>query len=195
MAASRFKDTRLLCCLSVREAGKVFRVSERTIRNWEAGRVGIPYAAFKLLRILRGYELPGQAWKGFRLKGDTLWSPEGKGFKASDHTWWSLTVGMAHEFRRMMRAKRAASVAALEAAGAHAVALAATRVLESISARPVPIPEPFAPETITNGTVRAIDPPQHEGRTALHFCSESPFSNTGFVARQTETRKHAGVCP
>ena len=95
-----------MCCLSVREAGKVFRVSERTVRNWEAGRVGIPYAAFKLLRILRGYELPGQAWKGYRLKGDTLWSPEGKAFKASDHTWWSLTVGMAREFRRIMAARR-----------------------------------------------------------------------------------------
>ena len=106
MAASRFKDTRLMCCLSVPDAGKLFRVSERTIRNWEAGRVGIPYAAFKLMRILRGYELPGQAWKGFRLKGDTLWSPEGKGFKASDHTWWSLTVGMAQEFRTIMAARR-----------------------------------------------------------------------------------------
>ena len=95
-----------MCCLSVRDAGKLFRVSERTIRNWEAGRVGIPYAAFKLMRILRGYELPGQAWKGFRLKGDTLWSPEGKAFFASDHTWWSLTVCMAREFRSIMADRR-----------------------------------------------------------------------------------------
>ena len=171
-----------MCCLSVRDAGKVFRVSERTVRNWEAGRVGIPYAAFKLLRILRGYELPGQAWKGFRLKGDTLWSPEGKGFKASDHTWWSLTVGMAHEFRRMMQAKRAAGVAAVEGAAAHAVAQAAETVLESIGAAPVPIPEPLAPQTITYGTVRAIDPPQYAGGDALRD-SETPFCNTGFVAR------------
>lgn len=87
----------------MRDAGKLFRVSERTIRNWEAGRVGIPYTAFKLMRILRGYELPGQAWKGYRLKGDTLWSPEGKAFRASDATWWSLTCAMANEFTRQYR--------------------------------------------------------------------------------------------
>lgn len=104
--SEHFKDARLLCSLSVPDAGKLFRVSERTVRNWEAGRVRIPYTAFKLMRILRGYELPGHHWKGYRLIGDTLWSPEGLAFRASDQTWWSLTVRMAHEFRRMMAAQR-----------------------------------------------------------------------------------------
>jgi transcriptional regulator with XRE-family HTH domain len=80
--ASRFREARLLAALSVSDAGKLFRVTPRTVRNWEAGRALVPYAAFKLLRILRGYELPGRAWRGYYLKGDTLWSPEGLAFKA-----------------------------------------------------------------------------------------------------------------
>lgn len=96
---SRFKATRLLCALSVAEAGKPFRVTSRTIHNSEAGRAMVPYAAFKLMRILRGFELPGHHWQGYRLSGDTLWSPEGKLFRAVDARWWSLTVAMANEFR------------------------------------------------------------------------------------------------
>jgi hypothetical protein len=90
----------------VREAGKLFRVSERTVRNWEAARVLVPYAAFKLMRILRCYELPGAAWKGYRLVGDTLWSPEGLAFRPEEQRWWWLTVQMARQFRTMMAAQR-----------------------------------------------------------------------------------------
>ncbi len=108
VTASRFRDTRGLCCLTVADTAKLLRVTPRTVQNWESGRVRIPYSAFKLLRILRGYELPGAAWRGYRLKGDTLWSPEGLAFKASDHYWWSLTCRMAAEFRAMAAANRQA---------------------------------------------------------------------------------------
>jgi hypothetical protein len=104
--ASRFREARLGCALSVRDAGKLFRVSPRTIRNWEAGRVLVPYAAFKLMRILRGYELPGASWRGWRLVGDTLWTPEGLAFHAWDASWWSLTVRMAHAFRDLASGRR-----------------------------------------------------------------------------------------
>ena len=57
VTASRFKDARLFCMLSTIEAAKLLRVSERTLHNWEKGRVRIPYAAFKLMRILRGEPL------------------------------------------------------------------------------------------------------------------------------------------
>ncbi|MDP2185091.1 MAG: VC1465 family Xer recombination activation factor [Xanthomonadales bacterium] len=81
---------RLSCGLSSPATAKVLHVSPRTVHNWESGTVRIPYAAFKLLRLLRGGELAGVAWKGWRLSRDTLYSPEGHGFKASDHAWWSL---------------------------------------------------------------------------------------------------------
>lgn len=190
----RFKDTRLLCCLSVRDAGKLFRVTERTIRNWEAGRVKVPYTAFKLMRILRGYELPGQAWKGYRLKGDTLWSPEGLAFKSSDQTWWSLTVRMAHEFRRMMATQRAVGVAAGQAVGAQAGAPAAETVLQSAHGVVIASEIRVTPPPLRSAS--AIDPPHPTGGVALRV-GKSPCSNTGFVSL-TEGRSESllpGVRP
>lgn len=105
VTGSRFREARQVCSLSIPEAAKLLRVSARTVQYWEAGTVRVPYAAFKLMRILRGYELPGTAWRGYRLVGDTLWSPEGLAFKAADHRWWSLTCRMAAEFRSIMAAR------------------------------------------------------------------------------------------
>jgi hypothetical protein len=107
------------------DAGKLFRVTPRTVQNWEAGRAMVPYAAFKLMRIMRGYELPGHAWKGWRLVGDTLWTPEGHGFKPEYQRWWSLTCRMAAEFRAMVRKGRPADLLpALKAGPTVAPALA-----------------------------------------------------------------------
>lgn len=101
-AVNSFRTARALCSLSVPEAAKLLRVSTRTVQYWESGAVGVPYTAYKLMRILRGYELPSSAWKGFRVVGDTMWSSEGLAFKAADLRWWSLTCRMAGEFRAMM---------------------------------------------------------------------------------------------
>lgn len=112
MTASRFRDARLACLLSVPAAAKLLRVTERTVQNWEAGRVRVPYAAFKLMRVLRGYELPDPAWRGFRVVGDTLWTPEGHPFRPDHMAWWSLTCRMADEFRRLAASRRAAEAGA-----------------------------------------------------------------------------------
>src|SRR3546814_18321835 len=103
---------RLSCALSVGAAAKVLHVTARTLHNGEAGASRVPYAAYKLLRLLRGGELPGAAWKGWRLHGDTLYSPEGHGFGARDHAWWSLLVrraAMFGELRAQCEAARAES--------------------------------------------------------------------------------------
>ena len=100
---SRFRDFRWTANLSVADAAKLLRVSERTIHNWEAGRVRIPYAAYKLLRIVRGGQFAHPAWRGWFVRGDTLWSPENHGFRPSDSSWWSLLIRQAHQFRCMVR--------------------------------------------------------------------------------------------
>lgn len=94
---------RLKAAMTRDQAAAVLGVAPKTVRNWEAGRSRVPYSAFKLLRILGGYALPGQAWHGFYLRGDTLWSPEGKAFQAADLAWWGLTVAMARSFRERRR--------------------------------------------------------------------------------------------
>lgn len=84
----------------------MLQVTYRTWHNWESGRIQVPYAAFKLLRILTGYELPGDAWKGFWFSGGALWSPEGKKFSAADLGYLSLTFAMARQWRIDREEKR-----------------------------------------------------------------------------------------
>jgi DNA-binding transcriptional regulator YiaG len=40
--------------LSIEETAKALHVTTRTVRYWISGRVGIPYAAYRLVRILVG---------------------------------------------------------------------------------------------------------------------------------------------
>src|SRR5512140_1033776 len=80
----RFSGQRRAALLSPKACSDLLGVSPRTILNWEKGRAAIPYAAFKLLRILTGGELPGAEWRGFWLKGSKLWTPEGKAYDAAE---------------------------------------------------------------------------------------------------------------
>lgn len=113
--AQRFREARLTSLMSQADAAKLLRVTERTVHNWEAGRVRVPYAAYKLMRILRGYELPGRTWRGWWLIGDRLITPEGRELRASDGAWWSLLVAQAHQFRQLLAERRAAQQAACPA--------------------------------------------------------------------------------
>ena len=98
----RFREMRLSCGISVPVAAKELRVTERTIQNWETGRVRVPYAAYKLLRILRGWELPHADFKGWRLLPDRLVTPEGRAIWPKKLAWWSLTCRMADGFRELV---------------------------------------------------------------------------------------------
>lgn len=85
---------------------QLLRVSDRTIRNWEAGSARIPYAAYKLLRVLRGGRYLGDAiWADFRVCGPVLITPEGHRFHAGDLAWWSLLVRRARAFGDLLAAR------------------------------------------------------------------------------------------
>lgn len=94
-----FRVERLKAGLTRKAAAALLHVSERSVRNWEAGRATIPHCAFRLMCIEAGYHLPGEHWRGFILRGDTIWSPEGKAFSAHDLAWWQLTCELARERR------------------------------------------------------------------------------------------------
>ena len=106
-----FKDARLIGAMSVEQAAAQLGVTRRTIQNWEAGRTRVPYSTYSLLRILSGYALPGKAWTGWSIRGDILWSSEGKPFYAHELNWWGLTVAMARAFRQQRAAEAAAAAA------------------------------------------------------------------------------------
>jgi hypothetical protein len=63
------------------------------------GRVRVPYAPYRLLRVLLGAELPGEGWEGFRVVGDRLVSDEGRAFTRGDLAWLSLTFRQAEAYR------------------------------------------------------------------------------------------------
>src|SRR5690606_1400010 len=99
--AERFRRDRLSCWLTPAQAAKVLHVSERTLHNWESGATRVPYTAYKLMRVLRGCELPLLAgprepcWRGFYFQGGKLITPEGRSFVGSDFAWLALLVERA----------------------------------------------------------------------------------------------------
>lgn len=134
--AERFRRARHICGLTVPQAAKLLHVTPRTVHNWEAGTVRVPFAAYKLMRILRGVELPNgcellsNAWAGWRFHGDKLISPEGREFVGTDSAWWSLLVQRARLFGTLSAKARAAkpqSAPAVAADAADAGAPAAPR--------------------------------------------------------------------
>ena len=101
--AQRFKYLLSDAGLKVPEVAQLLQVTERTVYAWISGRTAVPYAAYKLLRLLRWFELPGPVWDGWHMHSGKLWSPEGLGFDPSDATWWGLLVRKAAQFDAQCR--------------------------------------------------------------------------------------------
>lgn len=96
----QFREIRMINRLSVDEAAKLLQVTARTIAHWECGASRIPYSAFKLLRYLANGELLPDAWKGWTIKGDTLWSPAGRPFRQHELGYLSNYFAMARYWQR-----------------------------------------------------------------------------------------------
>ena len=99
LLGARFKVMCADAGLSIDQAAKALHVTTRTVRNWISGRVGIPYAAYRLVRILGRWELPDPAWAGWIMHSGRLWSPEGHGFVPGDSSWWGRLVSQARLWR------------------------------------------------------------------------------------------------
>lgn len=132
----RFKDTRILAGLDVDAAAALLYVSPATVRTWERGKARIPYAAFKLLRIFTGYELPGSPWRGWKLFGDTLWSPDNKPFKAYRLTELSSTFLMARFWREEYHKREALRIAERQRAASAARASTAPHLRLVLGGQP-----------------------------------------------------------
>jgi DNA-binding XRE family transcriptional regulator len=100
-----FADLRKASGLSRVEAAQALDVTPRTIQNWETGGARIPWMAYRMLRVLRGFALPGLAWDGWMLRGETLYSPNGRAFDAV----WLMQVENVFAQARLFRQMYAAS--------------------------------------------------------------------------------------
>lgn len=111
MLSSRF---RVLCAdagLSIEATAQLLHVTPRTVRYWFSGRVTVPYAAYKLVRVMRLFELPCAGWDGWHMHSGKLWSPEGHGFEPHDSNWWGLLVRKARLFGQMYDRERQLDIA------------------------------------------------------------------------------------
>ena len=109
------------------DCGKFLHVTERCLRNWEAGRHAIPFAAFKLMRLHCSMELPGAQWRGWSISRGKLCTPEGHELDPRDAAWWSLLIRRAetgsealrelHEMKRLAGGADAPPGVSLRATG------------------------------------------------------------------------------
>jgi len=95
-----FRDLRRFSDLTRKQAADLLAVSVRTIQNWETGGARIPWVAFRMLRILKGYTLPGKAWEGWTVHGDRLIAPNGRWYEANTLEQMEPIFGMARLWRK-----------------------------------------------------------------------------------------------
>lgn len=105
-SAEDFKKVRLMSCLSQENASELLHVTVKTIKNWEKGRVTIPYSAFKLLKVLSRYELPQEGWQGWHITNGKLWSPAGRSFLPYELSYVSNYFTMARHWLSDREANR-----------------------------------------------------------------------------------------
>lgn len=79
-----FRDLRRSLHLTRKQSAAALDVTPRTVQNWETGGARIPWMAYRLLRLQRGCALPGKAWEGWTIQGDTLHAPNGRHFTAGE---------------------------------------------------------------------------------------------------------------
>lgn len=75
-----FADLRKHSGLTRAEAAEALNVSTRTIQNWETGGARIPWMAYRMLRILRGFAMPSKHWEGWTIRNEKLFSPSGRSY-------------------------------------------------------------------------------------------------------------------
>ena len=95
-----FRDARRDAHFTRVEAAKALDVTPRTIQNWETGGARIPWMAFRMLRILRGYALPGVHWEGWAVCKDRLYAPNGRWYDANSLEQIEQVFAMARLWRQ-----------------------------------------------------------------------------------------------
>lgn len=103
MQGKRFRYLFSRLGLKPADVAKLLQVSERTIHNWVAGSVRVPYSAYKLLKLQLHYELPGKDWEGWSFSAGKLYTPEGYTLHPHDWSWWSLLARRAASFAPLYR--------------------------------------------------------------------------------------------
>ena len=195
ITGERFRIARQACWLSLAQAAKVLQVTERTLHNWESGACRVPYAAYRLMRILAGRDLGRvcPTWDGWLLQPGKLVSPEGREFKAGDMGWLSLLIQRARLFgelhRKMQRAAGSADKREPEARGlADDAAAPAVGLHQAPQTGMVGSPEVLPSAIVSSANRRLKGGIRYQFDTTswgfspvvpVESCANGPSSNTG----------------
>jgi DNA-binding XRE family transcriptional regulator len=95
-----FQDMRKHADLTRKQTADLLDVTVRTIQNWETAGARIPWIAYRMLRILTGYAMPGKAWEGWTLHRDRLIAPNGRWYDANSLEQIEQVFGMARLWRQ-----------------------------------------------------------------------------------------------
>ena len=95
-----FCNLRKSADMTRKQVSDVLDVAVRTIQNWETGGARVPWMAFRMLRILTGYALPGKAWEGWTVHRDRLYAPNGRWYEANSLEQIEQIFGMARLWRK-----------------------------------------------------------------------------------------------
>lgn len=103
--ANQVNDLLLWHFDSTKEAAIYFGVTPQTIRNWRKSG-SWPLSVIRLLLIIhRGYLPVSKAWRGFKIRGDKLYTPGGRELSAYDLMELDIKISLGQsqniiEFRR-----------------------------------------------------------------------------------------------
>lgn len=104
---NQVKDLFLWHFDSNQDAAKYFGVTSRTIDNWHKD-LSYPLCAVRLLLVRhRGYLPPTKEWRGFKIRGDVLYTPSGRALSTYDLQELDIRMNPEEqivEFRRRMNA-------------------------------------------------------------------------------------------
>lgn len=167
--AYRFRAMYRNLGLDLAGCAKLLHVTERTLHNWQSGKHDIPFAAYKLLRLLNRMELPGESWAGWCFHGGKLWTPEGRSIAGTDSSWWSLLVRRAAMFDELYGRRGAGTAAGTQA-----------------ERGPAAVPAPGAVDVSMNARYSAAAP----ASTALYSAQQLPSNSPVFSAPRL---RQAGV--
>ncbi len=108
-----FRALRRQSCMTRDQAAHALDVTPRTIQNWETGGARVPWMAFRMLRILNGFGLPGSAWEGWTVQGSKIISPNGFSFDAPGLEYLQSVFAQARLWRLMYAASGREPVASM----------------------------------------------------------------------------------
>lgn len=73
-----FKEWRSFAQYSITECSVTFAVTQRTIKNWESGRIKAPRSVIICLMLFSGrLDHLGKRWQGFRITAECIEAPNG----------------------------------------------------------------------------------------------------------------------